>query len=327
MAFTYFFRDRQTLDLIAQHVIPVLKQHTYINIWDAGCAMGPEPYSLAILLRENMGPFLFRNVRIHATDIDESGEFGEAIARGIYAEHGVQRVPPALLAKYFTPITGSKGKLSYQISEEMRKAVYFQRHDLLTLRPIREELGLIVCKNVLLHFAPEMRESVMTMFHAALASDGFLVVEQTQKLPESMLSRFESVSGAGQVFRKVPDAGGEAKETILPELLPSVPDATIEFNLDAAFTKVSNYTWINLELAGRRLGKARVDILGDRLTIYSLVVYPGFQNLGYARQMVSAFQAQYHTVVADCVRPEAREFWQKLGFIPDQTGNYIWNNS
>ena len=40
MAFTYFFRDQQTLDLIAQHVIPELKRHMYINIWDAGCAMG-----------------------------------------------------------------------------------------------------------------------------------------------------------------------------------------------------------------------------------------------------------------------------------------------
>ena len=54
MAFTYFFRDLQTLELITKHVLPVLQGARYINIWDAGCAHGPEPYSLAILLRENM---------------------------------------------------------------------------------------------------------------------------------------------------------------------------------------------------------------------------------------------------------------------------------
>ena len=69
MAFTYFFRDRQTLELVVEHALPVLKRRRYINVWDAGCAMGPEPYSIAIILRENMGRFLFRNVTIYATDI------------------------------------------------------------------------------------------------------------------------------------------------------------------------------------------------------------------------------------------------------------------
>ena len=97
MAFTFFFRDKQTLDLIVEHVLPDLKRHMYINIWDAGCAMGPEPYSLAIMLRENMGPFLFRNVHIYATDIDDSDEFGQIMARGIYPEERVKRIPPHLL--------------------------------------------------------------------------------------------------------------------------------------------------------------------------------------------------------------------------------------
>jgi len=65
MAFTYFSRDMQTLEAVVEYALPVLKGHRYIHIWDAGCAHGPEPYSLAMLIRENMGRFLFRNVRIH----------------------------------------------------------------------------------------------------------------------------------------------------------------------------------------------------------------------------------------------------------------------
>jgi len=200
MAFTYFFRDQQTLDLIAQHVVHDLKRRRYINVWDAGCAMGPEPYSIAIMFRENMGHFLFRNVRIHATDIDESNRFGAIIARGVYAEVEIKRIPPEILSKYFSP-NGGEGY--FQISDEIRKAVTFQRHDLLSLEPIREELGLIVCKNVLLHFQPQERVDVIKMFHQTLSQGGYFVTEQTQKLPPETESLFRRVTNAAQLFQKV----------------------------------------------------------------------------------------------------------------------------
>jgi chemotaxis protein methyltransferase CheR len=69
--------------MIRDYVIPELRSRRYIHIWDAGCAMGPEPYSLAMVLRENMG-MIFRNVKIHATDIDNSNLFGDIIKKGVY---------------------------------------------------------------------------------------------------------------------------------------------------------------------------------------------------------------------------------------------------
>ncbi len=200
MAFTYFFRDRQTLELIARHVVPSLRTRRYINIWDAGCAMGPEPYSLAIIVRESMTHFLFRNVRIYATDIDEGNNFGEIIARGVYPKDKVKRIPTEIKRKYFVPANENG---CFQVAEEIRKAVEFYRHDLLSLQPIREEFGLIVCKNVLLHFKPEQRVEVIKMFHGALARDGYFVTEQTQKLPPETAHLFRSVTNAGQIFQKV----------------------------------------------------------------------------------------------------------------------------
>jgi chemotaxis protein methyltransferase CheR len=122
MAFTYFLRDGQTLDLIAQHVIPDLRRRRYIDVWDAGCATGAETYSLAIVFRENMGRFLFRNLRIWATDIDESNRFGAIIARGAYADSEVRRIPETLLARYFRP---SEEPGCYVIEAEIRRAVSF----------------------------------------------------------------------------------------------------------------------------------------------------------------------------------------------------------
>ncbi|RKY05780.1 MAG: chemotaxis protein CheR, partial [Planctomycetota bacterium] len=101
MAFTYFFRDMQTLKLISSVVVPVLRGQRYINVWDAGCAHGPEPYSVAMMLRENMTYMLFRNVRIYATDIDTCDQFGKTITDGVYPDNELRRSPANLREKYF----------------------------------------------------------------------------------------------------------------------------------------------------------------------------------------------------------------------------------
>jgi len=199
MAFTYFFRDMHTLRLVERCVVPDLVGRGRIDVWDAGCAMGPEPYSLAIILRENMGSFLWRNVRIQATDLDGSDQFGEVIRRGVYPDEQVKRIPRPILDRYFAA-TAESGW--WQVSEEIRARVHFRRHDLLTLEPVGGRFDLVVRKNVLLHFSEEQRTAVLRMFHSVLGDGGYLVMEQTQRLPDTLCGDFERVTGDGQVYRK-----------------------------------------------------------------------------------------------------------------------------
>jgi len=199
MAFTYFFRDKKTLDLIGENIVPTLRARRFINIWDAGCAMGPEPYSIAIIFRENMGEFTFRNFKIHATDLDNTNKFGEIINRGLYPLEQVKRIDDGILQKYFSP---DDEKQNFKISDEIRNAVRFQKHDLLSLRPVRQGFSLIVCKNVLLHFSPDQRIKVIKMFYDALDDKGYLALEQTQKMPDCLADCFESISTQSQIFRK-----------------------------------------------------------------------------------------------------------------------------
>jgi len=200
MAFTYFFRDMQTMEMIRDYVIPVLRTRRYIHIWDAGCAMGPEPYTLAIVLRENMGDMIFRNVNIHGTDIDGSNLFGKIIEEGMYPREQVQRIPKDIFNKYFSPADRPD---HFIIAEDIRKRVSYQKHDLLSCEPIRDDFMLIICKNVLLHFNEQQRIDVIRMFHGALADGGFLATEQTQKMPPELEGMFEPVVGNAQLFRKV----------------------------------------------------------------------------------------------------------------------------
>lgn len=200
MAFTYFFRDLQTLEVIRDHVLPDLKKKKYIDIWDAGCAMGQEPYSLSMILNESLGHMYFRNVRILATDIDESNRFEEIIANAVYPDELTQRIPKGIFNRHFNPYDENK---RYQLNEVIRKSVVFQKHDLLTLVPPNRNFGLILCKNVLLHFNDSQRMNVLRMFHDALSEDGYLALEQTQKLPEEAKNLFEPILSNAQVFKKI----------------------------------------------------------------------------------------------------------------------------
>lgn len=200
MAFTYFFRDLQTLELAVENLLPAIAGRQNVRIWDAGCAMGPEPYTLAILLAERMGRFAFRNLRIDATDIDGSNLFAKIIEDGIYAREEVERIPADLLSKYFTPASKPD---TFQIDANLRARVSFQKHDLLTFKAAGSDYSLIVCKNVLLHFSPEERIKVYQLFHSSMAEGGLLINEQTQKLPQEVAHLFEQVTNHAQLFRKV----------------------------------------------------------------------------------------------------------------------------
>jgi chemotaxis protein methyltransferase CheR len=199
MAFTFFFRDLQTLNTIVDTLVPFVSGKANIKIWDAGCASGQEPYSLAILLSEKMGRFAFKNVKIYATDLDISDQFGEIISTGIYTGQELQRIPADLLAKYFTPVDGTE---NFRVVDGLREKIIFRRESLLSLQPVTTEVSLVVCKNVLLHQQPDERVEIIRMFHRSLLPGGFLAMEQTQKMPDELSSYFEQSSGNTQVYQK-----------------------------------------------------------------------------------------------------------------------------
>lgn len=199
MAFTFFFRDLQTLVQMCDSALPEMISKSRIKIWDAGCAMGQEPYTLAMLIRERIGIMGFRNVQIKATDIDNSDLFEKLIKEGIYPREQIERIPTDILGKYFSKITEEQ----YQLNPEIRKAVNFTKHDLTSLKPVDTGFNMIICKNVLLHFDEQERINVIKMFHASLDSGGYFATEQTQKLPNEVKGLFEQVVPNAQLFRKI----------------------------------------------------------------------------------------------------------------------------
>lgn len=200
MAFTFFFRDQQVLERVVEHSLPILAGRTYPRIWDAGAAMGQEPYTFAIMFAERMGRFAFNNLRIDATDVESSGQFARMIAAGIYAREELSRLPDGIQEKYFEP--GDQPE-NLRVIEKIRQRVTFQQHDLLSLREIGQGYSVILCKNVLLHFQPLERIEVLRMFHRALAPGGFFATEHTQEMPRELDSLFQRVIPDGPLYRRL----------------------------------------------------------------------------------------------------------------------------
>jgi chemotaxis protein methyltransferase CheR len=201
MAFTFFFRDEQSLLLTVQKLVPSTIGRRNVHILNAGCAMGMETYTFAILLAENMGKFALRNVKIHAVDIDnENVDFGKTITDGIYHKEHLQRIPADLFTKYFVPAEKTD---YYIVSEDLRNLVEFQKYDLLTLKPLRDDYSLIICKNVLLHFNYQQRIDVLTMYYDMLLKGGLLIMENTQSMPVELNQKFKKLVDYAQLYEKV----------------------------------------------------------------------------------------------------------------------------
>ncbi len=101
-------------------------------------------------------------------------------------------------------------------------------------------------------------------------------------------------------------------------------DKEITIKKDSGFDKTSSFTWINFESYNRRIGKARIFSIGKSLHINSIIIFPEFERNGYAQSVINLFKEHYNVILADRARNTAKGFWGKMGFVGDNSGNYIW---
>ena len=179
-----FFRDQQQFVNLKAAILPdLLKYRQRLNIWSAGCSIGAEPYSLAIILEE-MNPL--HKHRLLATDVDE-GALEVAKAGGPYSTRDVENVPKQLLQKYFV-----LSKKEYWVVDALKQRVKFKRHDLLT-EPYEKGFDLILCRNVVIYFTDEAKARLNLMFRGALRPGGILFVGGSEIIMRAKEAGFETV--------------------------------------------------------------------------------------------------------------------------------------
>ena len=201
MAFTFFFRDLDAIELIPDYVLSNIPEKKTIKIWDAGCANGSEIYTILIYLKETLNDVQFKKIEMVASDIDNSNIFKKIIEEGTYKKNQISSVPPDILKKYFAQDTENPD--IYIISENLRDKVCYQKHDLLSLNAIGHDFDLIICKHVLQHFNKKEQVDVIKMFYKSLTGESFLLCESSQELPEYFNSHFTRILPERNLYRKI----------------------------------------------------------------------------------------------------------------------------
>lgn len=167
-----FWRNADQWDILENKILPEMKTDGGIRVWSAACSTGDEPYSLAMLLGDH---FSLNRILISATDIDK--QVLSKAKSGIYSEKSIKGLPARFRNRYLTSI----GDGAYEVSEEIRRCVTFREHDLLNPRyPV--DFDMIVCRNVLIYFTDEAKDSVFKKFARSLKPGGVLFLGSTEQI-------------------------------------------------------------------------------------------------------------------------------------------------
>ncbi|WP_321428963.1 protein-glutamate O-methyltransferase CheR [uncultured Methanolobus sp.] len=197
---TNFFRNPEVYDIVEKEILPaIIKSKTgglrSIRIWSAGCSIGVEAYSIAMLLNHLLGKdFTKYNIKITGTDIDKESLL--KAQNGIYSDAEMKDVRPLFLKKYFTHEDGK-----YIISDELKKITQFKKQDLIS-GPKMTGFDAVFCRNVTIYFQKELQEQLYMNFYDALGKDGFFVMGKTETLIGPSKDKFNSYNSKERIYRK-----------------------------------------------------------------------------------------------------------------------------
>lgn len=193
---TYFFREEYQFKCLVNSMMNEItskkKDKSPIRIWSVPSSSGEEPYSIAIYLLEYWSDIDKWDVEIMSSDIDTKIISQAKI--GHYSTRSVMHLSESLLNKYFRPNAGG-----YQICEDLRQAVEFNRVNIMDARDVQvyRDIDIIFCRNLLIYFDETSRRQAAEMFFDAMKEGGFIC-----------LGHSESMSRISSLFRvrKFPDA-------------------------------------------------------------------------------------------------------------------------
>lgn len=198
---TNFFRNPDSYQIVENEVLPdIIKSKSNssnksIRIWSAGCSIGVEAYSLAIILHQLLkNEFKKYRINIIGTDIDN-----EALSRakeGKYTETELKGVDDKIIDKYFEKKDGW-----YFISDELKKVANFKWHDLIAGKKM-SGFDLIFCRNVTIYFEKDLQEKLYMNFYNALNQGGYFVMGKTETLVGESQNLFKPYNSRERIYYK-----------------------------------------------------------------------------------------------------------------------------
>lgn len=186
---TSFFREDHHFDYLKNTALPdLIRKHQRdkrIRIWSAGCSVGEEPYSIAMVVKEKIHPSW--NTKILATDLDSNVvAHGSA---GIYESDRIESVSAERRKKWFkhSPDGGS-----VKVSPNLRDLITFKQLNLLERWPMKGPFDVIFCRNVVIYFDKDTQRKLFDRYADMLAPGGYLFIGHSETL-HRVTDRFKSL--------------------------------------------------------------------------------------------------------------------------------------
>ena len=168
-----FFRNPEAWDvLVDQFLRPMLLNQPAVRIWSAGCSLGFEPFTIAMLARE-IAPKT--PIKILATDLDDT--ILSRARKGLYTDAQMAGVSPARRARFFRRMDDN-----WEAGPELAAPITWRRHDLLR-DPYEHGFDLICCRNVVIYFTEAAKTELYKRFNESLRPGGVLFLGATESIP------------------------------------------------------------------------------------------------------------------------------------------------
>jgi chemotaxis protein methyltransferase CheR len=191
---SFFFRDAKPFDLFRDNVLPHIlasRPGKSFRVWCAAASTGQEPYSIAMLLREQAAKLAGWKYEIVGTDL--SREVLERAKKGLYTQFEVQRgLPIQMLVKYF-----EKKEDQWQIKPDIRAMVQYRELNLLHDFKSLGSFDVVFCRNVLIYFDQATKGQILENIAKLMPADGML-----------FLGGAETVLGISDKFKPLPGQRG-----------------------------------------------------------------------------------------------------------------------
>ncbi|MBI5639213.1 MAG: protein-glutamate O-methyltransferase CheR [Nitrospirae bacterium] len=208
-----FFRNPLVFELLNSFILPdLISGFRFLKIWSLGCAHGEEPYSVAILIHDLMKKEKgVLDVKILGTDICD-GAIEKAL-KGEYPDSELLEVKKKHLDAFFqlmshVRIAFPESRDTYRIDDEIKSMVTFECGDMLGRLKSEKSRGnafnLMLCRNVLIYMNKTLQNEVMLHINDILTSGGYLILGESETLPEMFKKDFQQIFPGVKIFRKQP---------------------------------------------------------------------------------------------------------------------------
>ncbi|TNC13785.1 protein-glutamate methyltransferase [Methylobacterium terricola] len=241
---TFFFRYAEQFAALRGTILPeriaARSEERRLRIWSAGCSTGPETYSVGIVLHELLGERL-PDWRLALTGTDINRDVLAVARRGVYGTWALRTLGAEERGRYFRP---GPREGTFALRPEYRGLARFEPQNLMSLLDGTASLALtdydlILCRNVLIYFHPDVVQALVRALAQRLRPGGWLLLGHAE--PNPSFSEFlDAISLPGTAAYRRPEDGAR------PEAQPYPPPNLAALQVPPDPAPAPDTTWAPL---------------------------------------------------------------------------------